>query len=45
MMGFVGDEGRMGKIRTGYTVLAEKSEEKRLVGKRRRRWEGGIKLN
>jgi hypothetical protein len=35
----------MGKMRNAYNILIEKSEGKRPLGRRRRRWENNIKMD
>jgi hypothetical protein len=40
-----GDVARMGEGRNVYRVLVEKPEGKRRLGRPRRRWKDGIKMN
>jgi hypothetical protein len=35
----------MGEVRKVYRVLVEKPEAKRPLGRQRRRWEDGIRMN
>jgi hypothetical protein len=43
-MRWAGHVARMGEGRNLYTVLVEKAEGKRPLGRPRRRWEDGIKI-
>ena len=45
IMGWEGHVARMGERRGVYRVLVGKSEGKRPLGRRRRRWENNIKIN
>jgi len=38
-MGWVGNVACMGEMRNGYKIFVEKSEGKRPLGRRARRWE------
>jgi hypothetical protein len=44
-MRWAGHVARMGEGRGVYRVLVEKPEEKRLLGRPRRRWEDNIKID
>ena len=44
-MGLAGHVGRMGERRSVYRVLVGESEEKRPLGRPRRRWEDNIKMD
>jgi len=44
-MGWEGHVARMGERRGVYRVLVGKSEGKRPLGRRRRRWEDNIKMD
>ena len=43
-MGWVGHVARMGEGRVVYRVLVGKPEERRPIGRPRRRWEDNIKM-
>ena len=45
IMGWEGHVARMGERRGVYRVLVGKSEGKRPLGRRRRRWEDNIKMD
>jgi hypothetical protein len=40
-----GDVAHMGEIRKAYNILVRKSEGKRPLGRRRRRWDDDIRMN
>jgi hypothetical protein len=42
---WAGHVARMGEMRSAYSVLVEKHEGKRPLGKPRPRWEDNIKMN
>jgi hypothetical protein len=44
-MRWTGHVARIGKRRGAYRVLSEKPEEKKSLGRLRRRWEDNIKVN
>ena len=44
-MGLAGHVGRMGERRSVYRVLVGESEEKRPLGRPRRRWEDNSKMD
>jgi hypothetical protein len=44
-MRWAGLEAQMGEARGVYRVLVGKPEEKRPLGRPRRRWEGNIKMD
>jgi len=44
-MRWVGHVARVGETRGVYRVLVGKSEEKRPLGRPRRRWEGNVKMD
>jgi hypothetical protein len=44
-MGWVGNVACMGEMRNGYKIFVEKSEGKRPLRRRRRRWEDNIKMD
>ena len=44
-MGWVGHVARMGEGRVVYRVLVGKPEERRPIGRPRRRWEDNIKMD
>jgi hypothetical protein len=44
-MSWAGNVARMGERRNAYRILVGKPEEKRPLGRPRRRWEDNIKMN
>jgi hypothetical protein len=44
-MRWAGHVARMGEVRKVYKVLVGKPEEKRPLGRPRRRWEDGIRMD
>jgi hypothetical protein len=44
-IGWAGHVARMGEMRSAYSVLVEKPEGKRPLGKPRHRWDDNTKMN